>query len=287
MIKLMLPKNGKFFHDRVDPRLEELLVALKAKRPLFEFEPARHTKYRDSSGEFLSNLVGVGVWMKGVCIGGIRTDHQRLDKDGNKSFWYALESNTIKKDRGPRNQKVAKDMKRALTVALDHFVFPESNVLGHRLITNGTERLGSLVDDLAYRARRDIRADSMPVAAYFLELARGSNPVPPPKLQSFDEETYQRYDMYLAGSDIGKQFLANQAYVVQEMKDGSFACAKSKEENSYRRYENILEMPEFMQEKLTMLKLVDNASPLAHVGVRIEYGEDQIYVITEGSSAMN
>lgn len=287
MINLMLPKNGKFHHDRVDPKLEELLAALKAKRPLFEFEPARHRKYRESLGDFLSDLVGVKVWMKGVCVGGIRTDHERLDKDGNKSFWYALESKTIKKERGVRNQKVAKDLKKALTIALDHFIFPESNVLGKNLIDTGREMLGSLVGDLAYNARSGIRIDTMEIAAYFLELARGSNPMPPPKLQAFDEDAYQRYDMYLVGSDLGNKFLANQVYVVQEMKDNSFACVTSAEENSYRRYENISEMPNFMQEKLTMLKLIDKSSPLAHVGVRIEYREDTVYVITEGSSAMN
>jgi hypothetical protein len=287
MIKLMTPKSGNVKHEEINSNLEKLLVALKAKRPLFEFEPTRYKKQLKVAGELMLVLVGVEVWMKGVCLGSIRADHERLDKDGNKCFWYALESNTIKKDRGPRNQKVAKDMKKALTVALEHFVFPESNVLGKNLITNGRERLGSLVEDLSYRTRSGIRIDTMQVAVYFLELARGANPLPPPKLQSFDEEAYQRYDMYLVGSDIGKQFLANQAYVVQEMKDGSFACAKSTEENSYRRYENVLEMPEFMQEKLTMLKLIDKDSPLAHVGVRIEYGEISLYVITEGSSAMN
>ena len=281
MTTLMPSAEIKF--DIIDNKLQETITLVKAKRPLFEFQPMkRRYNYEDKAV-----LFGVHVYMKGVRLGDIRTDFERHDKEGKKSNWIAITANTIKKERGPRNMKVAKDVGKAVKIAFDHLLFPETQALGKPLKQLGFELLDSLCDNTMYRLKDSVRiGDAMDVVAYFIQKALGSEIPVPTRLQSFDDEVYKKYKAYLSTSYLMDQWKAGVLHVVRHLIDGAYASVKCQDETSYVRYETTYDMPTFMQEKITMLKLMNKYEPLDHVGVRLESrGDEQpVYLITDGDT---
>ena len=282
MIKFMHHTGIK--HDIVDPNLVALLTQVKAKRPLFEFKPDRIKKTHQEE----HILVGVDVWMKGACIGNVNTDHQRRDKEGNNSRWFAITADSIKKERGPRNLKVAKDLNKAVKIALEHLLFPETQLLGKKLIELGFSKLDNLHDFVRYRLKDKGRAHSamgIDVLVYFLEKARGVDIPVPTAFQSFDDEVYKLYAQYLSTSDLIAKHRANALCIVSTLVDGAYASARCRDEMSYVRHETTYDMPTFMQEKVTMLKMMPKNEPLDHVGVKfVESDGLELFVITDGDT---
>ena len=277
----LIPSEIKF--DIIDNKLQEMMTLVKAKRPLFEFQPMRRRyNYEDKAV-----LFGVHVYMKGVHLGDIRTDFERQDREGKKSYWVAITANTIKKERGPRNMKVAKDVSKAVKIAFDHLLFPETQALGKPLKELGFELLDSLCDNTRYRLKDGVRIhDSIDVVAYFIQKALGSEIPVPTRLQSFDEEIYKKYKTYLSTSYLMDQWKAGRLHVVRHLIDGAYASVNCRDETSYVRYETTYDMPTFMQEKITMLKMINKHEPLDHVGVRLESRGDAqpVYLITDGDT---
>lgn len=277
----LIPSEIKF--DIIDNKLQEMMTLVKAKRPLFEFQPMRRRyNYEDKAV-----LFGVHVYMKGVHLGDIRTDFERQDREGKKSYWVAITANTIKKERGPRNMKVAKDVSKAVKIAFDHLLFPETQALGKPLKELGFELLDSLCDNTRYRLKDSVRiGDAMEVLIYFIEKARNTEIPVPIRLQSFDEEVYKKYAAHLSASDLMNRWKAGSLHVVRHLIDGAYASVNCRDETSYVRYETTYDMPTFMQEKITMLKMMNKYEPLDHVGVRLESrGDDQpVYLITDGDT---
>lgn len=272
-------------HDIVDPNLEALLTQVKAKRPLFEFQPDRARK--DVQSQVM--LVSVDVWMKGAHIGNISTNHKRKDREGNESRWFAITADSIKKDRGPRNLKVAKDLNKAVKIALEHLLFPETQLLGKKLIEIGFSQLDHLHDSVKYNLRDKVRVDSnstsMDIITYFLEKARGTDPVVPAKFQSFDDHVYKLYAQYISASDLLNRHRAGSLYVVGTLVDGAYASAKCRDEMTYVRHETTYDMPIFMQEKITMLKMLPKHEPLDHVGVKLVWNDElDLFIITDGDT---
>jgi hypothetical protein len=281
MTTLMPSAEIKF--DIIDNKLQEVITLVKAKRPLFEFQPMR----RRHNYEDKMVLFGVHVYMKGVHLGNIRTDFERHDREGKKSNWIAITANTIRKERGPRNMKVAKDVSKAVKIAFDHLLFPETQALGKPLKELGFELLDSLCDNTRYRLKDSVRiGDSIDVLVYFIQKARGSEIPVPTRLQSFDDEVYKKYKTYLSTSYLMDQWKAGSLHVVRHLIDGAYASVICRDETSYVRYETTYDMPPFMQEKITMLKLMNKYEPLDHVGVRLESrGDEQpVYLITDGDT---
>jgi len=66
--------------------------------------------------------------------------------------------------------------------------------------------------------------------------------------------------------------------------DGAYASAKCRDEMSYVRYETTYDMPTFMQEKVTMLKMMPKYEPLDHVGVKLTADDSELFVITDGDT---
>jgi len=281
MIKFM--HSGQKY-DAVDPNLTTILTQIKAKRPLFEFQPDRMKK----TPQHECVLVGADVWMKGAHIGNINTNYQRKDREGNNSRWFAITAASIKKERGPRNVKVAKDLNKAVKIALEHLLFPETQLLGKKLIELGFSKLDSLNDNIRYSLKDKVRVSnsmSMDVVAYFLEKARGVDIAVPTAFQSFDDDTYKTYAQYLSTSDLINRHRAGSLYIVGVLVDGAYASAKCRDEMSYVRYETTYDMPTFMQEKVTMLKMMPKNEPLDHVGVKLTALDDsELFVITDGDT---
>jgi hypothetical protein len=136
------------------------------------------------------------------------------------------------------------------------------------------------------------RFSNFEVTSYFLEMDAGNNPETPRTVKAFlNDATRKKYEDYKIGTNVTKHAESKNGYAIAYMKDESLLVADLKNYQATQKYASTYEMPQFMQEKFTMLKLLEARQFAENIGIKVcidadDLGEVQ-YFIVAGETVVN
>lgn len=278
------------------PRLAKLLEPLSAQRPLFEY--VMSNRQRNGINDRYQ-CVSVNVWQQGFYVGKVTSAVQRDTKDGQQN-WYGVESETIKKTRGHNRQLLAsKKVEGALKNALHHLHKPPAS----RVATKLFDTIDRHVEHMIYKAQnafqrsigRSGSVDMFKVMQYFVEKYKGNpNPEVPLDFRNIDDRTLMAYDNMMMHKDFQKRdWKAGNVNLVALLPNGYFLEWMAGREGEASIYESLDKMPTFMQEKITMLKLLKEEEFVPNIGARFgnlestDLDEEKVFVVIHGDTVVN
>ena len=269
--------------------LEEFLEKVAMVKPLAKFSVSdkcvRTERYNDrqdndtiKTRHFISNI---RVYENGERLGSISIiDRWR---NGSNESAYGVESFRIHKFKGNRNVTTTNDMKKAISVAKKMFT-PREDIELVDLIRNKVTGFvvgahGTLVAQLrwdfnveeelafyateAYKARR--RGDttfSMP-----------ANPISISNIATHDDKC-ERYEV---AKHFKNMITAKQGYGIKLNADNSL-IVYSYATDKVQRYESFYELPESIQQKYAMFKVLKSDEAIATIGCH--YGDGFSFVVS-------
>lgn len=256
------------------------------KRPLLEFEVTSTIPTDDATRVARS----VNVWQHGQRLGSIDAHHRKYSpKNSTSETVYAVESPLIDKQRGRRNTKFCKSAPTAAKVVIDVFAKQPLRALGADLANQLERKTEYLKSNATMIFVDNIRKSSIiDMATYFVESYLGNNPILPASIsKNVNDDTLKKYDNYKIASSVCKHMENKNAFGISYMKDGTLLVVDLANHETTSKVATTYEMPQFMQEKFTMLKLLDRNQFAQDIGVRIETsdGEDA-YLIVKGETVV-
>ena len=269
------------------PRLRDVLELVYAKRPLIEYEVTKYSQ--DNYAE------SVRAWQDGQRVGDIHARFRRYSpSSGSTEMWYAIDADTIKKERGDRNRKYCKDAKVAARTAIEKFAKKPLAELGEKLIREVNITIESMQDRIEHAYTRSISYSSLDLANYFTDLVLANNPpVPKSTIDSIvSNDALRKRENYDIACNVHKHFKSKNGYVIRVMEDETLLCAHISNPDTTSKHQSTYELDQYSQEKFAMLKLLDPKQFAADIGVKYERDElnefgskkETIYFIVAGET---
>lgn len=280
--------NAKY--DAVHERLTNVLDIVRVKRPLLEYEAERSIMGHD--GKRL--LVCVSVWQHGQQLGSIEAYKQRYSHTKNENIiWFGVSSPLIQKQRGREDTKYCKNAESAAKIVIDVFAKRPLAVLGEKI----GDQMCSLIEGLANRCSSMFgdyfRNNTLAYAKYFMETHLGNTPpIPPAVKQCINDQTMKAYDNYKIAKNVKTHLSNKNGHTISYMQDGSFLVVDMADYSKTHKYSSTYEMPQFMQEKFAMLKLLEPNQFAENIGVKVlrtnSSDEETLwYFIVNGETVVN
>lgn len=268
--------------NKLSARLKEVLDLINAKRPLLEYEVIEGIK---------DEATKVVVYQDGQKIGKLNADRRRYSPSkGANEVWFAIEAHTIKKQRGDSNTKFCKDVKTAARIAIESFTKKSLTSLGEELIGETISGVTNVVDKVHYVFSSAINYPNVAVSTYFLDVIAGKNPPIPQKIldQITSKDLARLKDNYDIGANIIRHVKNKNGYAIRMMQDESLLIANLADPSTTSKHASTYELDESIQEKFTMLKLLDENQCAADIGVKFKAVHNQqnvmIYFIVAGKT---
>lgn len=267
-MKIKYPKNCV----GLSPRLKEVLDTVYAKRPLLEYEVTSKDPRND-----LANAVT--VWQDGQELGTIDSQRTRYSPSNNDhSTWFAVTCDNIEKERGDRNTKFCKNAKAAARAAIELFTKKPLAELGKSLILDVRSAIESLAQRTTYDFRNSFNMSATMVANYFTDLYLDKNP-PFPK-ESKDQIESKNILRKKENMEIADNVLTHMknhnGYCIRMMQDETLLCTHIGNPATTSKHQSTYELDQYTQEKLVMLKVLDDNQFAADIGVKYKRDDGNI-----------
>jgi hypothetical protein len=281
------------------PRLSALLELISAKRPLFEYLMNSRERRSVNGAPTQYACVSVDVWQHGFYVGKVTSAVSRDTKDGRES-WYGIESETIRKTRGHNRQLLAsKKVDVALKNALHHLQKPPASRVAAKTFDGVARNVENIVWKAESKFTRSMgksgSINTTKVMEYFVEKFKGNSDFEVPMdFRNIDYNTLMAYD----NMKIYREFLLNdwknkRVHIISLLPNGFLLEWLAGREDNARVYESLDSMPVFMQEKITMLKLLKEEEFVPNIGVRFgnlestDLDEEKTFVVVHGETVLN
>lgn len=268
--------------NKLSARLKEVLDLVHAKRPLLEYEVIEGIK---------DEATKVVVYQDGQRIGKLNADRRRYSPSkGANEIWFAIEAHTIKKERGDSNTRFCKDVKTAARIAIESFAKKSLTSLGEELIIETVSGVSNVSDKVHYVFSNAINYSITAVSTYFLDVMAGKNPPIPQKIQDqiISKDLARLKDNYDICANVYKHSKNKNGYAMCVMQDESLLIANLADPSATSKHASTYELDESIQEKFTMLKLLDENQCAADIGVKFKAIHNQqnvmIYFIVAGKT---
>jgi hypothetical protein len=251
--------------------LAELINFVYAKRPLLEYQA-------DDVDPTTNLITSVTVWQDGQSLGHVDVSFNRYNATrGCNEKWIKVTCRNIKKVRGQyRNAKFTKNVKGAAALVVELFTKRSLNEIGVKIALTVRDAIEELHREVEYRYKNVIGVNKDILIPYFMEVLEGNNPPIPSNIASqlTTEDSKKRIaDMHIAKNVYG-YFEAKDGYVAQIMQDESILCCDIASGQTVK-YASTFEMNTAMQEKFTILKLLEANQFAADIGIKVKI-EDRI-----------
>ena len=249
-------------------RLHAVLSLIHAKRPLLEYEVI---SAHPTTGE----ANHVKVWQDGQFLGAIDAFHRRYSQTAGKhETWYAVTCDNIRKSRGAnKNMKFSKDAKTAARDVIELFTKKPLSHLGMDLIGNVKGVVSLLHDKIDSNYKNSINFSSRVLTNYFVDLHSGKS-VPIPKSiedQIVSKELLRKRENLEVAHNVWNHCQNNNGYALKVMKDETLLFAHIGNPDTTSKHQSTYELNQYVQEKYTMLKLLEPNQFAADIGVKYEY----------------
>lgn len=282
---MQIKQHKQVKYTEIDKDLTQILETVSAKRPLLEYEA--ESSINDAI------LISVSVWQHGQKLGVINARYKRyMPSKQQNEIWCAVSSPLIEKQRGRTNTKFCKSSATAAKIVIDVFAKQPLAVLG----TSLGEKMYGLVEATSNRCASmfldSFRNNTLAAATYFTELHLGNSPPMPPQIQKImTEHLLKQYDNYRISENVRYYLGKKNGHAIKYMQDGSLLVVDMSDYSKTHKYESTYNLPQFMQEKLTMLKVLERNQFAENIGIKFADVEDSIesdcYFVVNGETVVN
>lgn len=252
--------------DRVHKELEGFIVSLFVKNPalLFKEVDFSYINSEKVADEFT-------VYFNTDEVGKI------FFRDGK--IW--VRSPLINNERKPYNDFRTKNAKAAIRKAREVFVPEAVGDVGGNICM----RTRDAMDNLKYCAYRKLPdLSSSDVVSFFRHYKFSDIKLPIPSAidARLTDATIQAIDEHEIVSELHKLSYAKNGYALREDVDGSMTIVKMDDESILYRGKSTYDLPEWMQSKVTILKLLENNQAARNIGCKMDRDGYIYYFIVDG-----
>jgi hypothetical protein len=201
---------------------------------------------------------------------------------GNKERVYGVHSFRINKERGDRDATLTKNLKVALRTVKKVLVSRADDELTTLLWDKVESHLHSLVNQsrshVTYSTDSSNEVFNLAMLAYQARLKGEATLTIPSALKSVrDTKNHDKYcECFTTSSFLHEQLKSNAGYAVKSYPNGAFVVLRLVD-RAVKKYASFNLLPEDVQGKLAMFKLLNVDEPYAHLGCK--FSEDIIYVV--------
>ena len=268
----------------IHPELEKFATQVSFAKPLCEFVAIKDcVKNVHYEGEWNDYIFKLHVYQSGDKIGEVFVDTHYKRGTNEREPIYGIKSFRIEKSRGDREATTSRDMKVALRVAKKMFVARELEEMRKVIDDMVRSRIGSIM----YRKTglltysMDINHESClyAISAYQAR-KKGETTVTVPaqpvtinsnKLNDHNTACEEYMEMYAL-----QQYLkAKVGYGIKVMADDSIVLLDYATDK-LSRFSSYHELPDSIQSKFAMFKVLKQEEPYAHLGCKFD--EDIFYI---------
>ena len=256
---------------RVDGKLMALLQEMSHFNPAFNYEATDTLGYNEDK-----RISSVAVFLEGAPVGKVFMSSKYINASGAREVVYNVVSDEIRKRRGDRNTTTSKHMKIAMRAVREAFKRAEKSLIAERLIGDAQSKVERIQAWARDHARSTLIKATEPVLAYLQSIddgiASASAGLPASLTQVMDPKWKDHLRDHRIASAVYKNFAAKHGVVVRIMRDETMQVANL-QTTELTTIKSSYELPTNYQEKLTILKIMENDQPVEHVGFKFSDDE--------------
>lgn len=254
----------------VFPQLDELLKSLTMKEPSLTF----------IQNTLVSPCTSVDVYNHVDKVGELGY-FSKTNRNGDGYRYFSIKSPKILKNRRPYNCIDTKNNKTALREAVKYFSqeVDKSKVCAF-ILEKVKTNLSEITSRAKYRSELNTATTKVITEYFYQRIAFGVVPeVPASILDTFNSKDLvsKRRD-YVIVEAMEQALQRREGYALRFDIDGGFTVVSAKDGSLLYRGSSSYDLPEWMQSKLAMLKVMDENRAIHNVGVKFEPDNDYTYM---------
>jgi hypothetical protein len=208
---------------------------------------------------------------------------------GERVNVYGVGSFRIDKSRGRHDETTTKDMKVAIRNAKKFIVGRDYTEVANLIKTTITDRTNSIANN--FQSRMEWSVDTSELCVQYALLSYKAKqlgmdsvvlPAGSKALIKSDKNFNKNLDAYIEAKALQDMIKAKQGYGLSVYSTGSCAMYDFNKD-SVRRYKSIDELPDDVQTKLAMFKVIDKEEPHSQFGCKFD---GEMYFIVSGELQM-
>ena len=253
----------------VDSKLMALLQEMSHFNAAFSYEAIDASGYSEAK-----RIRAVAVFVDSQPVGKVSVStRSNPGGSGAQETVYHVTSDNVRKSRGQRHTKETKHMKLAMRVVREAFQRAEASVIADRLIKDAQSKIGNITMWARDHARGVLLKACDPVLSYLQTVDNGtattSAGLPPTLAQAMGSKWQDYLRDHRIATAVSSKFEAKYGVVVRTLRDETMQVVNLKEE-SLTIAKSSYDLPAHYQEKLTILKIMDDGQPVEHVGFKFK-----------------
>lgn len=276
--------------------LEEFAHEVSMLKPLCNFkvdDDCIRTEYSykeeiDEHGKTVNKLTRttriykIRVFQEGEELGAVSMSQRQ--HQGNNELVYGVHSFRINKERGDREATLTKNLKTALRTVKKVLVSRADDELQNLLWDKTESHLSSLVNTsrsyVQYSTDVGNEAFNLAMLAYQARLKGEATITVPSTLKTVkDKKNHDRNcENFTAASFLHEQVKSNAGYAVKSYPNGAFVVLRLVD-RTIKKYASFDLLPDDIQSKLGMFKVISANEPYVHLGCRFD---EAMYYIVAG-----
>ena len=248
--------------------LHVLLCDLASKNPKIAFK-SNDAHWDAEAGARL--ISGVLVFNNNEKIGKLWLSFEHME--GKLTTIYIIDSPRIQQQRGKRDRKKTKHYKIALKVALDAFKEFPTNEVAVKILENANYRMGNILGNATYQMKESIESvnGTACLLGYVADvLDSGPHPVPSEMMSKLKPNWRDTLSTYNIVRNIHYQYLSDNGLVVRLGNNGVMTVVDLTTKDVSMTTSSSYDLPVEYQEKLTILKIMDNNQAVDGMGMKFE-----------------
>jgi hypothetical protein len=277
--------NAEVRNTPINPILEDFVLKVSLAKPLCEFsfgEKSFRTKYDYSKTptEKTHELFSVEVHQDGELLGDLFLDERYVE--GKKEQVYGVGSFRIQKERGRGDATVTKNIKVALRNAKKAFVSRADDELRQLIKDNVMQSLGQVWNQarnaVTYGMETSTEALYLAMHAYQAR-KRGESTFSLPSMPTTikrPKEHDRECEWFTVSTFLKVKLDSTRGYGVKVFANSSLAVLNFSD-MSITKYKTFEVLPEDIQSKLAMFKVIASGEPYAHLGCK--FNDEMFYIV--------
>jgi len=220
------------------------------------------------------------VFQEGEELGALSMSERYMR--GSKELVYGVHSFRINKERGDREATLSKNLKVALRTVKKVLVSRADDELINLLWDKAESHLSSLVNHsrnyVQYSTDTSNETFNLAMLAYQARLKGEATITVPSVLKSVkDSKNHDKNcENFTTASFLHEQLKSNTGYAVKSYPNGAFVVLRLAD-RTIKKYASFDLLPDDIQSKLGMFKVIAIDEPYAHLGCK--FSEDIIYIV--------
>lgn len=254
----------------VDDRLMALLQEMTHFNSAFSYEATDSMGYNEHK-----RICTAAVFLDGNPVG--KAGISKRFRDGAQEVIYEVTSDGIRKSRGSsRNTTSTKHMKLAMRAVRESFKRAEASLIAERLISDAENKVQRIQSWARDHARNVLLKSTEPVLSYLQSVDNGTaspgSGLPASLTQTMDPKWKDYLRDHRIASAVNAKFEGKCGVVVRPMRDDTLQVVDLKT-RELSVLKSSYDLPVNYQEKLTMLKIMEESQPIEHVGFKFSDNE--------------